>query len=122
MYDPQSPMKTMRSWVFVTLGLWHIFRHAQLALWKLCEAWFSGPLFKFMFPGSKFNRTPRHKFLTWLLSLVRLNYKTLRTTLQNALENNAMDPASVRYLTNLQVLLEYYIPMVLSIYSSCLFL
>lgn len=75
---------------------------------------FFGPLFHSMFPGQAFNPKPRHMFLTYLLSLVRLAYQPVATELRSLGENIALDNRHYGYLHNIRLLVEYFIPVVLA--------
>jgi hypothetical protein len=96
----------------VYLGVWHVFKQVQQVIWKSLAHWLFGPLFHTMFPNSKFPLKPRHKFLSWLLSLIRCLYPSIRPALQAALEEKAIPSHGLTYLRNLINLFEYVLPVV----------
>lgn len=93
-YDQDGAAKEVRPNLFLSMGLWHIFKHAQLALWKMASRSFFGPLFHHLFPGESFNQKPRHKFLTWILSALRLSYGKMRPFFVDAYAHRAYDIAA----------------------------
>lgn len=95
------------------MGLWHILKQLQLEVWKLGSRFLFGPLFHNLFPGQAFNVKPRHIFLTWIMSVVRLAHRQFSDQIVHTLQHYAMDPKTIRYLENVRLILEYFIPVVL---------
>lgn len=94
------------------MGLWHIFKQLQLEIWKYGARLFFAPLFHRMFPGQKFNIRPKHMFLTWILSLVRVAYGQFKDGIEDLMINVALDDKTYRYVENVRILCEYFIPVV----------
>lgn len=113
MYDPDKRGDVLRQTQFLVLGLWHVFKSTQVAIWRYCSTWFFGPLFHTLFPNVKFPWSPRHKFLTWLLSLLRLSYPDVKLQLDNALNDHALPKANLDNLINLRLIFEYFVPVVI---------
>lgn len=95
------------------MGLWHVFKNAQLAIWKCCSQWLFGPLFHTLWPNSAVLQVPKHKFLTWLLSLLRLGYADIKDNLDQILNDAAIATEGRHNLLNLRTVLEYFIPVVI---------
>lgn len=101
----------------VALGLWHIYKQAQLVVWSYCASFFFGPLFHALFPGQTFNWRPKHKWLTWMLSLVRLAWGHVKADFNRVWNTVAIDDISKRYMQNLFLLCEYFLPVVITNFS-----
>ena len=94
------------------LGLWHPVKHLFEKIW---QRFFSlvAPLLHFLMPGSKAMFKVRLPKMTEAFTLLRLAATpTVRRQLKAALVDPAVLEASRSWLTNLQDLLRYFIPVV----------
>ena len=112
MYDRDAAGVHLRPHLVPMLGLWHPLVHAQLCIWRSASSWLFGPLFHILYPTSKFNIKPTHKFLTWFLSMVRLIWPEIRPLVAEAYASAAMDLTSMTLLNNLVTVSTYFIPKV----------
>ena len=112
MYDRDSAGLHLRPWLCPMLGLWHLLVHAQLCLWRAAASWLFAPPFHQLYPSSRFNIKPTHKFLTWFLSMVRLIWPEIKPMLLEAFNSAAMDFSSITLLNNLEKVCSYFIPKV----------
>src|SRR5690349_9287960 len=101
----------MREWFVPVLGLWHIYVMAQASLWRACSDWLFASLFHHLFPTSKFNPKPTHKFITLIFSLIRLSWPSIKDNVTEAF-TAAVDPLSIIILNNIQLVCSYFIPKV----------
>ena len=76
------------------LGLWHNFKQAQLVIWRIGAQFLWGPLFHFLYPTSRVAEKPKHVFLSWLFTLIRLKLPELADTLTEARRSAIANPAS----------------------------
>jgi len=93
------------------MGVWHVFKQASIQVYRLASAHFLAPWFHHSFPDRKFYSAPKLRAITHRLSLIRLSYPSWRKDLREALLLD-LPVGNRQHLLNLQLLVEYFIPLV----------
>ena len=92
--------------------MWHVYKHAATAVFRLAANAFMAPLFHLMFPGSPFYWTPKLRLVTFFFHVTRLAYPSVRDDLTEALKKLPAQSNEGIYARNLYFLFEYLIPTV----------
>jgi len=119
LYDRVHRGAALRSNLFVALGTFHIFKQASIELLRMTAGYVLAPLFHHLYPTGKFKMFMKLKALTALFGALRLAYPTVKRPLHRAQRAVRPDSRAHTMLTNLLLLLEYYIPLV-HLFWSCL--
>ena len=103
-----------------SLAWWHNYKWATYRILLLFGPDFVAPLFHTLFPDRNFDvRKMSVPSATAILSYIRLSYPAVKAQLADAIKlGNAVLPAQMVLLQNLQDLFEYFIPIV----SCCFFI
>ena len=113
-------MKSWRSWMCVSLGTWHVFKHLCFVAWREWSPTVMGPLWHHLWPQAKFRYKPRLQTVNTVLTYLRLAYPAVRTELKGLLEfyqteqkrEDADWAQASANLISLHSLLEFFIPVV----------
>ena len=115
MYDSSGIGLRLKERVFVSLGLWHTYKQANLKIYLKYAPTVMAPLFHFLFPGTKFYPKPRLVQVVTMLTYIRLSYRSWRKTLQQMMQDLLSVPeASRNQVQNLHWLCEWFIPVVIA--------
>jgi hypothetical protein len=115
MYDLSDGGERARTRTVLTLGYWHSYKQANFLVYKAYATSFMAGCFHTLFPNIPLFPKPRHlSSVVTLLSYIRLAYPTFRDALATALSGD-LGYAERKHLENLQVLCEFYIPVVIYI-------
>jgi hypothetical protein len=115
MYDSSGIGLRLRQRVFVSLGLWHTYKQANLKIYQKYASTVMAPLFHFLFPGTKFYIKPRLVQVVTMFTYIRLSYRSWRKSLQSMMHDLLSVPEPSRtQVQNLHWLCEWFIPLVTS--------
>jgi hypothetical protein len=113
MYDPCGIGVRLRTYVFVSLGTWHTYKHASLLVYKRFADVFMAGIFHALYPNSIFFPKPRLAACTQMFVFIRMAYPEFRDDITEALTHvHTLRPQSKICLENLRDLCEYFIPTV----------
>ena len=112
-YDVSGAGTLFRKTFGLTLGWWHCYKQANLLIWRFAGPHFLGPMFHMLVPRSKVKRNPKLLTVATYLSYVRLAYPKFRSKLAAALNHPGVTANNKRHLRNLQMLCEFFIPVVI---------
>lgn len=82
MYDRSGIGQQWKDRVFISLGLWHTYKQANLKVYQKYALTVCGPFFHHLFPGTKFFPKPRLVQVVTMFTYIRLSYKRWRAQLQ----------------------------------------
>jgi hypothetical protein len=111
-YDTSGGGKEFRKTFGLTMGWWHCYKQANIAVWKFACAHFLGPMFHALHPGSKLRASPKLITIASFFSWIRLAYPTFQKQLKRAIADPTVTINNLRHLKNLRTLCEYFIPTV----------
>ena len=107
--------RPLKAWCHLSLGLWHVYKHAAISVYRLASSAFLGPLFHMFFPGQRYFLTPKLRFATYFFHLTRLAYPSFREQLRSCLAALPSESLFGVYARNLHFFVEYLIPTVPSL-------
>ena len=113
MYDRSGIGQQWKDRVFISLGLWHTYKQANLKVYQKYAFTVCGPFFHHLFPGTKFFPKPRLVQVVTMFTYIRLSYKRWRPQLQAMNDDLLSVPmASRTQVQNMHWLCEWFIPLV----------
>jgi hypothetical protein len=119
MYDLNDGGARARTRVVLTLGYWHTYKQANFLVYAAFAKSFMAGCFHTLFPNIPFWPKPRHlSTIITMLTYIRLAYPAFKERLADALTLE-IGTAQTQHLINLQVLCEFYIPVVIFIHTYC---
>ena len=111
-YDTSGLGQEFRQTFGLTMGWWHCYKQANIAVWKFASAHFLGPMFHSLIPRHGFKKSPKLISIVTYFSYIRLAYPTFKDQLMRAILNPYVSNNNMRHLKNLRTLCEYFIPTV----------
>ena len=117
----------IRRWLSPTLGAWHSYKMANILIYRTFAHTFMGHLHFAMNPTQPwFPNQHRLPKLVLRFTWIRLAYPRFRKSLQDAIrfmeQRQEHKKAGYIHLRNLQILCEWYIPLVTIFYNHKLYL
>ena len=110
MYDRSGIGSQWKDRVFISLGLWHTYKQANLKVYQKYALTVFGPFFHHLFPGTKFFPKPRLVQVVTTFTYIRLSYKRWRGQLK-AMQDDLLSVPRTQ-VQNLHWLCEWFIPLV----------
>ena len=115
MYDRSGVGVPMRSWLCVTLGVWHPYKQANSVLWNHFGPRFLAPYFNHMVPAANFSNKAKLVTIVTYFTYMRLAYVDLKQDLCDAIERSKetkrTNPKILDTLLDLQSIFEYFLPV-----------
>jgi hypothetical protein len=112
----------MGSWLCVSLGVWHPYKQANTVLWNHFGPRFLAPFFNEIVPASNFNKKAKLVTIVTFLTYLRLAYPSfkseLKAAIKHARELKRTTPLILQNLSDLRMMLEFFIPVVLFLHHS----
>lgn len=136
MYSQVDPLQNMKSKVFVHLGWWHPYKHANELLWKVgfytllqSPSWLTvvqkflptllGPAFHCLFPKSKCRKSPRLTAMVYFFGQLTLAFKksqrSFRALLSWAKKSPNLNISYDSHIKNLKLFFHFLLPAVCSL-------
>ena len=112
MYSRSRAADVLRSFLFVKLGHWHVYKQANLLLWSSHGHVFLCPLYQHLFPAAHAIKKPRLVVLETFFTYVTLSHPSWKDALKAGMENRNTMPIMRSAMFLLYDLVEVFIPMV----------
>lgn len=113
LYDKSNAGQHLRKYVGVSLAWWHNYKWASFRIMTVFGSDFIGSCFHALFPDRAFDVSKMSfSSVCTILSYIRLSYASFQDDLSSALTGD-INMRAKQLLTNLQLMVEYFIPVVL---------